>query len=863
MVDDALQAGDAGEIEVGAPEMAWAQVWQMPVLLLGLGLLAVGVYFALPKYVPLDYDKELAKIESLVTKNRLEEAEGRLDKLAESSAFVDAVDDPVEGYYWQLYGDLRFRQMDTRVWQGITTQAGQENLAQIVEHYRSAQKLGRELPGNALWRYAQTLAAMGDDTGALRVVDAMPDDSATRRHEIVRALVERAMQTDPDPASEKVANLLRRFEQELDAEPDIAVRRGEKIWAMQQRAERFLRAGDEQAVIRMLVEGGLMRLKQGGASDQDIAPLNVVLGEAYAMEENFVDARQRFSEARSHLEDGHEMFPRVLVGFADIELAQSEQGYIERAFGLYHQAYLDAPQGPSSIDAKIGEAHTEAYREGRFPEALEAFKLAAERLANEQAPVWDPRREKLEHYLSVHISREFENAQYENALALLKVVEPLTDRGDSATLTRQFAETYRLLGEQSQAAAQRLRLEDPRSGEDPHLEARRIHNQDAAVYFEQAAKAYLREAKLLEAEADGHGIALWAAADHFAKAQLWAEAVSVYQDFLATRGESGRREEAMFRLGQACLADRQYGAARDQLQGLIEGADTSQWAMQAYVPLSRALVGLDEWDKAEQWLRYVVEDHRAIGPDSPFFRDALIELGTLYYRRGSQDDTYYARGIEVLGDAGGAVERYGNGQGAGEDEDESDVISLEAKLRYMLADCLRLSAFGLGRQAAQTPNQSDRLAMQAERVRRLSEAKMYYQQVQELLDDVHPNNQSRVERIYHRNAYFYQADCAFEQSDFANAILLYQDAATRWQDHPASLVAWVQIVNSAAEMKDYARARAAHRQAVEVFGKLDDSVFEHPDSLMTRQRWDDWLRWSTELDLYPEDNATAGVDTGN
>ncbi|MFI4862164.1 MAG: tol-pal system YbgF family protein [Phycisphaerales bacterium JB063] len=858
MADDALQVGDAAEIEVGAPEMAWSQVWQMPVLLLGLGLLAVGVYFALPKYVPMDYDKELAKIESLVTKNRLEEAEGRLIALSETDDFVEAVDDPVEGYYWQLYGDLRFRQLDTRVWQGITTEAGQENLGQIVEFYRKSQKLGHEMPGSALWRYAQALAAMGDDTGALGVVDQMPEDSATRRHEIVRKLVERAIQTDPDPASEKVANLLRRFEAELESEPDVAVRRGEKIWAMQQRAELSLRAKDEQAVIRMLVEGGLMRLRQGGASDEDIAPLNVLLGEAYAMEENFADARHRFSEARDHLEEGHALFPRVLVGFADIELAQSEQGYIERAFGLYHQAYLSAPQGPSSIDAKIGEAHTEAYREDRFVEALEAFEVAAERLATEQAPVWDPRREKLEHYLGVHIAREYENRQYENALALLKVVEPLTERGDSAALARQFAETYRHLGEQAEQAAKALEPDPARPEEDPHLAARRMHHQEAAVYFEQAAEAYLREAKLLEAETDGHGVALWAAGEHFAKAQLWEKAVAVYQDFLATRGDSGKREEAMFRLGQAYLADREYGAARDQLRALIESTDTSQWAMRSYVPLSRALVGLDEWDQAEQWLRFVVEDHRAIGPDSPFFRDALIELGTLYYRRGSLDDTYYARGIEVLGDAGGAVERYAMDRGDG-----NYVPEMEAKLRYMLADCLRLSAMGLGRQAAEAPNQSDRLAMQAERVRRLSEAKMYYQQVQELLDDRHPSSLSRVERVYHRNAYFYQADCAFEQSDFANAILLYQDAAMRWQDHPASLVAWVQIVNSAAEMKDYPRARAAHRQAVEVFSKLDDSVFEHPDSLMTRQRWDDWLRWSTELDLYPEDNATAGVDTGN
>jgi len=864
MVDDGLNQ-DADAIEVGASEMAWSQVWQVPVLLLGVGLLAVGVYFALPKYVPTDYEAKLASAEALVVKNRQEEAEAALTALAEDTNFESSVPEPTMGHYWQLYGDLRYRQMDDHVWQGITTEVGRENLSRIADHYRQAQKLGRQLPPMALWRYAQVLAALGDDAGALSVVDQMPLDSASRRHEIVRSLVERAVQTDPDPSSEKVANLLRRFEVEIQQEPRESVRREQKIWSMRLRAERLLRAGDEQGVIRMLVEGGLPRLKINGASDLELAPLNIVLGEAYLMEESFVDARHRFDAADRHLEPGHEMYARVLVGLADLELAQSTQGYIERAFGLYHQAYLDAPQGPSSIDAKIGEAHTEAYREGRFREALEAFELAAERLANEQAPEWDPRREKLVHYLDVHIQREIETRSYQNALDLLQVAEPLMGGSGNATLVQLFAKTYENLGHESLAEAKKLAPDPNRPGDDPHLEARRIHNQDAAVFYEQAARAYRREAELLEAKADEHGEALWNAAALFAEAQLWDDAVSVYQDILATQGQADRREEAMFRLGQAFLADGQFGAARDQFRGLIEASDTSEWAKKAYVPLSRALVSMDEWDQAEQALRDVVEDHRAIGPESGYFRDALIELGGLYYRRGSQDDTYYARAIEVLGEEGGAVERYAGPRvpRPDEEDDDGDDVALGARLRYMLADCLRLSAEGLGRQSAQVPNEGDRLEMQAERVRRLQQAQTLYQQVRDEMSGIHIDALSRIERVYFRNAYFYMADCAYARSDYANAILLYQDAATRWQDHPSSLVAWVQIVNAASEMGDYERARAAHRQAVDVFEKLPEEVFDHPDSLMTRQRWDDWLRWSTELDLYPDGTATAGVETNN
>ena len=147
--------------------------------------------------------------------------------------------------------------------------------------------------------------------------------------------------------------------------------------------------------------------------------------------------------------------------------------------------------------------------------------------------------------------------------------------------------------------------------------------------------------------------------------------------------------------------------------------------------------------------------------------------------------------------------------------------------------------------------------------RRLQDAQILYHQVVTEMSEIHLDSLSRIERVYLRNAYFYIADCAYARSDYANAILLYQDAATRWQDHPSSLVAWVQIVNAAAEMGDFERARAAHRQAVDVFNKLPEEVFDHPDSLMTRQRWDDWLRWSTELDLYPDGTATAGVETGS
>ena len=231
---------------------------------------------------------------------------------------------------------------------------------------------------------------------------------------------------------------------------------------------------------------------------------------------------------------------------------------------------------------------------------------------------------------------------------------------------------------------------------------------------------------------------------------------------------------------------------------------------------------------------------------------AVVALGELFYRRGADDPRFYARAIEVLGDEGGAVERY-------QHSERKEYQRQMPTLRYMLADSLRLSAMGLTEQAEQARTETERLAMLSKRTERLADALMNYHMVITELEQWHPDTLTALEKQYFRNAHFYMADCAFERGDFETAIGFYLNAVSRYQDDPVALVGWVQIMNARAELEQYEAARSAHARAIELFNQIPEGAFQRADSLMTRERWDDWLQWMTQLDLFDKGAATAGV----
>ncbi len=203
------------------------------------------------------------------------------------------------------------------------------------------------------------------------------------------------------------------------------------------------------------------------------------------------------------------------------------------------------------------------------------------------------------------------------------------------------------------------------------------------------------------------------------------------------------------------------------------------------------------------------------------YRDALIELGTLYY-----DDSDYVRAVERLDEA---VRRYPGDPRIGE-------------MQFRLADSYKRHAADLKQELGSpglAPVERDRI--ESQRTHHLGTAKQLFSAIVEGGDAQLPPGQRQISDQLLRYAYLYRADCAFELGRFAEAVEHYDKVAGRFPKHHSSMTALIQIVNCYTSLGDDNRARTAHRRALTRLKKLPDEAFEAPDALLDRSAWERWL----------------------
>jgi tetratricopeptide (TPR) repeat protein len=645
-----------------------------------------------------------------------------------------------------------------------------------------------------------------------------------------------------------------RFEDEVRQDPDRARRREQLIWSAGLDARRMLEAGvPEQVIDQLLRQVHRFRREGGGddaATDSDLLPLHLLLARAYQDAGRFDESLAQYQWAQRMLPAADPRQAQVMVGLGEVELAQGADAARQRAAELFESARRLDPHGPRYVDALIGLGDLYAVTGERFPEAVDALGEAAAVL-NQDLPDWDPRRQRLLDVLDAHVRRTVELERYDQALVLLGQMLPMYGAdGLPRRLVEQGAVIEEALGD---AALQRAASLDPsreqpgdaaagggsgglQSGASGGGEAFRMANQEAAEHYRRAAEHYSRLASMSVHDDQVHGEALWSAARNYDRAQAWERAIETYIDFVTHRGTDGRQIEASHQLALALLADGQVDAATQRLETLIREHPNSPWALASYVPLSRALEQRGQLAEAEARLRSLLARDQTVTPESDVYREALIELGRLSYERGEQDPANFARAVEVLHEA---VQRFGDSREG-------------ASLRYMLGDALRRSALSLDESASARRSQRERLAYQSDRSNRLEQAEMYYDQAITLLEAVNAESLTPLERLRLRHAYLYKADCAFERGAYQIAIDRYRAAAQQYEQHPASLVALVQIVNAHCELGQYQEAAVANRQALWQLDRMPDDAFDDPSLPMTRQHWEDWLRWSGELGLYED-----------
>ena len=840
---------DGSEADETAAAPSWSQLWQVPALLLGLGLFAVGLYAVRPVAVVADLDGILDDTDALIVAGGAEEVEEAGEQLERAFDGFEAADatDEQRGRYWQYAGDRVY--LDQARGGGADAEAGSINHARVLEHYEEAEKLGRELDDRSQrWR-ALTLVDLGRTDDALSAVEAMGPGAGRERLSVLKAMIQRRQAAAHSPEEEAddpvLAGLLGRYREVLATLRDPAQRIEEQRWLAATRARRMLAAGAFARAVDFLSRE-VMQLRSAADGAAGVEPeLTLLLADAHRGLSDLPLAGRLYRQAQRSLPASDPLAGDALLGLAAIaetlaaqarEAEQPDADPLAEAAGLYAQVTAGFPGDRRDLDARLGAARVATFRDPPA-ETLEAWRFAVAGLTAATGAT-DPRRDAAARDLSAATDRALDEERFDDALDLLEATSPLFGHGIPAALLLRRAMTQERLAERRMA-----------DGEAAIGAARGQAFRNAAAGFTAAGAAFREHSRRMErVDPEAAALSLWQSARAFDRAERWDEAIAGYDAYLAGAPDGATVQEARHQLGLAYLANGEAAAAADRLEALIAESPTSRWSFASLVPLAQAQLAEGQEEAAIATLLRALEDNPAITPDSPVYRDALVTLGRTLYLRARDDPRLYPDAIARLEEAD---QRFGEEPGKG------------PEIRYLLADALRRSTAALDAEppeaaGAEARPAAERLARAAERTRRLRRAGALFAAVRHALEARGEGTLTELEKLYRRNAWFYQPDCAYLAGDYAAAIPLYREASERWAGDPAALVAQVQIVNAHCELGEYAAAGVANRRALLLLNRLDDSAFDSPDLPMDRRHWQDWLRWSAELDRFA--SASASVD---
>ena len=539
-------------------DMLWSQVWQLPVLLFGLGLLVIGVYLSLPGSDPNDYKNTLADAGLLIESNKLEEANAALEIIKNRMNEVPATDSE-KGYLYQLYGDLNFEMLykfGVVGRQGVG--AALPSYEKIVENYSKAKENGRELDGPSLRHYVISLVGLGKDRQALGILDQMTGPQAAQRYLIVRDMIERRRGDSAEVDLDALMPLIDRFREDIKSIADASTVRRQEVWVDGFQASLQMQAGDPQGAITYLLRR-IQRLSARGGDD-DLSPLIVKLAQAYYEIGDVQNAEQRFLHAQRRVDSTDDLNADILVGLGRLALAQVTGQDIEQALEYFRSAEEGYPSSAQAhISALMGRADCEA-RLGDHAAAHRYFKLAVLEMLDRTRP-WDPRRQESSETIRTQFERAVDLDEYDRAKDYLDVLVLLAGDDLSSQLLLDLAATCERIADnrrdEARVSAERLPGQPPMT-----KDARRLANQQAADYYARAADYYYQHAGQVTIEDNTrHGQSLWSAAANYDKAQMWDEAIRVYEQFIQTRDGDPKRLRAIRNLARAYMADRQYTPA--------------------------------------------------------------------------------------------------------------------------------------------------------------------------------------------------------------------------------------------------------------------------------------------------------------
>ncbi|MHC4767303.1 MAG: tetratricopeptide repeat protein [Planctomycetota bacterium] len=823
MVDDRSSEGDDTVIDDAAapapvdrdvPEedwSSWSNLWQVPAIVLSIIVIAAGLYVAMQRTPDNDFDGALDQVDRLIETERFDLAAAQLNEVIEPNLDLAS---PIQ--------QARF-EATVADWIALSQAAAglqlDKNNRRIAERYMKAADLGGQLEPERLERWAAALLAVGDlevarqrlaELEALAGEPGATLEARRRRNRVLRGLVEVSL-GQPDLSLDEMMRLLDGYR----ADPMLAP--ADELWAIARQAELRLETGQtREAVAHLLIDMRRFEPQLETTPGLSFGELYVLLARGYSELGNYPYAEYHVEQAMQRIEATDPIRGDALIVLGQIGVTR---GQWHEAFEHFDRVLRDFAATRSAIPARLGRAEIYSILGDDERSLADFHKLHAELAA--ALPRRDVAPQDAARSLADRHDAALTTDRLPAALEYILLAETFfgADKVSQEVVFR-IASTSRQLADDLINDA---RVEQPDAGLEELDPTVRF---EAGEHYRRAGDYYVRHARALAGRPGADEVwadSLWLAADCYDLGGWHDLSIAHFAEYVAGRSDlDPRRPEAVFRLAQAYHAELDYESAAQQYEQVLEEHPRSHVASRSHVPLARCLLALGRRPEAERQMIQVVSGRSGMEPEALDYRDALIELGSLYY-----DNEDFVGAIERLHEA---VRRYPG------DARINDI-------RFRLADSYRRRAIGLEPQLG-SPGlpPAERRQLESQRTDHLRTAAELFADICGDPSESISAAQRRLSAQLHRYACLYQADCLFELGVYAEAVDRYDEVATRFPRHHTSMTALIQIVNCFSNLGDTLRARAAHRRALLRLEALPDEAFEAPDALLDRAAWERWLK---------------------
>ncbi|MCK4629665.1 MAG: tetratricopeptide repeat protein, partial [Sedimentisphaerales bacterium] len=611
--------------------------WQIPLFAVSMVTFAGVLWQLRPKEKQISFEKQLEGLNLLAEENLFHDFYAAAEQVRRNTETEEQL-----GYIHGLVAQTRVKELKHRHELGLDlyqSRSAKVNYENIIKDYREALHrnwIDPNGPASAELYYDVSLACWGlnDTEKAIVVLNKAIEVSDKFNPPLHRSLVQMYMRARPKGYLEKSLTHLEGLLKSTESSAD------DKAWAFVRKAEVLIDQGNEDEAMTILNAAG-ESLRNSAYGDE----LVLLRGKALRHSGQADEADLILRELLNRMTDRGDTYAQVALELGKINYEQYRD---HDARGFYKCVVATQLGKDWYVAGKLGLAECAALQQ-RYDEAVALYQEAVKLLKN-NGPNRAVNPSKVQDSLVQLADNLALFNQYALALPFLEIEQQIAAKNDLRAADR-FARVHLELAEdmlRDMKQDQRVALDTQSADDEQWL---RQQQELITKHFEQSAEQFLRVALLAVSKDELYGDSLWFAATCYDKAGNSRKAIDVWRRFVDQCEGKSRWPRAMYYLAQAHQALGEFAQAISYYQALREKHPRSPAAMQSIVPMAHCYLVKEEPDnkKAEYLLISVLEDV-ALRPLANVFREALFELGELYYNNKN-----YPQAITMLIEA---IDRY-------------------------------------------------------------------------------------------------------------------------------------------------------------------------------------------------------------